>query len=144
MAGVISKSNSDWSSYMGATGEIFQSSLKLISRKDAIKGYFEIERATLNVEIMIYGLSGMGTILPSEVERKIEISLTRREIKESIAGENLLGIASQEMIASAKSDIITAINEIAKTQNVQLTEDEKEKLANFSMYLMKKVGSAVV
>jgi len=146
MAGAVPKGDNKWTGYIfpgpiGSTGEISRSSIELIAQRKPITGYPEIERVTNNGEIMIYGLGGKGGILPSEVKRKLEISLTRNEITDSMAGENLSGIASAETIASAKSDIMVAIIEIAKRENILLSGEEKEKLANFSVYLLKKLGS---
>ncbi|MCX6680744.1 MAG: hypothetical protein NTX42_10340 [Methanothrix sp.] len=148
MVGVAPKNCDLWVGHIfpgsiGKTCEISRSDLELITQKRKIKGYSEIERVTNNGEIMIYGLDGGDSILPSEVERSFEVSLTRSEIIESISGENLPSIASPEIITSAKTDIMVAIAEIAKRENVLLTEEEKEKLANFSVYLLKKLGSVV-
>ena len=128
---------------IGKTGEISRSGLELITYKRKVKGYNEMERVTNNGEIMIYGLGRGESILPSEVERRFEVSLARSEIAESISGKNLSEIASPEIIASAKTDIMVAIAEIAKREGVLLTEEEKNKLANFSIYLLKKLGSVV-
>jgi len=145
MAGAIYQGNFDVmaSKSVGASGELRSFEIELITSRKAIKGNSEIERATEGGEIMIYGLGGKRGVLPSEVKRRFEISLTRDEIEDSILGDNLSGIATQELIASAKSDIMLAINEIAKTTNIQLSQEEKEKLANFSIYLLNRLGSVV-
>lgn len=148
MTEAISKSNLDWFGNIlpmsiGSTGKITHVDLELITQRDKIKGCSNIERATLEGETMIYGLGGVGGILPSEVKRNFEVSLTRDEIIRSLAGENFSAIASPETISSAKADIMVAIAEIANRANVRLTDKEKEELANFSVYLIKKVGSVV-
>lgn len=148
MAGAVKPGNFEWinnivSKSIGSTTESQPFGFGLITSREPMVGCSEIERATNNGEIMIYGLGGKRGVLPYEVKRRLEISLTRNEIEGSMSGRDFAEIAPQETIASAKSDIILAINEIAKTANIQISQDEKEKLANFSVYLLNKLGSVV-
>lgn len=84
-----------------------------------------------------------GEIKPSEIERTLEVSLTKRDIEDSINGKKLMSLGEPNAVLSAKSDILKAIDEIAKAEHVQITQDDKEKLANFSIYLLKRVGSVI-
>lgn len=87
---------------------------------------------------------GRMNILPSEIERRLEVSVGRNEIEESLSGRNLTSMGpSIEIINQAKSDLKSAIDEIANAEHVQLTEEDKEKLANISILLLKKVSAVV-
>ncbi len=96
-----------------------------------------------NVEGSIMGLYRSGKkIFPSEIERKLQVSFSKREIVESLSG-NVGLVATRESIESAKEDLKKAIDEIAKAENVQLNDCDREKLANFGILLLTKISSVV-
>jgi hypothetical protein len=127
--------------FIGGTGKIPSPNIEFITPLN--QRYPQIERITNNGEIMLYGFGKNEHILPSEIERKLEVYITREEIDNSFTGRNLSEIASPEVIASAKSDVIMAIDQIARSENIQITDEDKEKLANFSITLMKRIAAEV-
>lgn len=129
--------------FIGQIGEIPRIKLEFITPARNFTKCPKMERATKNGEIMIYDINGKSNILPSEVERRLEISLTRTEVEEGLSGNELYETASLEVINSAKSDIERAIGQLAMKENIQLSDSDKDRLANFSIMLMKKIAAAV-
>jgi len=109
----------------------------------------DLVRAPRFKEFLAYSISSISKILPSEVEKEININLPEEEFSDIIMGShrgigiNCESIASKEDINAAKAEITKAIEEIAEKEHVELKNKTKEELANLSIILLGKIGEGV-
>ncbi len=87
---------------------------------------------------IIYSFTNIGETF--ELPRAVNIPITEDDVLTAMAGVNLKTIASENDINSAKSEIIKAIDTIAKEEKVKLKSQDKDKLANLTIMLLKRIS----